>query len=177
MNFWIQVGNPSLSGEFCNEDESLCEAIQSVYPILTEHALLNWNGVFIPMSYKNDLSIMVDDILYLMYEFQSTNHGQVSLSWPSNTFSSDWEISWNGDDLKIISREWHDTLGNIIQLLNLPDYQELNVSLSDFVNEWHGILNRLFDDLARSGYTEDNLPDLSRLRATEQLRVGALYAN
>ena len=58
MNFYIQASNPrALKPSFI--EENLSAAIESVFPMNTENAILFWNHIAIPLSYKYDISYMV----------------------------------------------------------------------------------------------------------------------
>lgn len=62
MNFYILAGNPRVQSIENSDDKSLSEAIETVFPLNTEYAILSWNYISIPLSYKYDISYMIDDI-------------------------------------------------------------------------------------------------------------------
>ena len=62
MNFCIQASNPRVQHKIDYEDSSLSDIIETIYPLYTEHAILTWNYISIPLSYKYDISYMIDDL-------------------------------------------------------------------------------------------------------------------
>lgn len=92
-------------------DDSLCAALETVFPLYTEDAIINWNHVYVPVSYKYDLSVMVDDVLQIIEALQSSPQGRLVNHWPSNTFAASWEIDWKDGMLKIHS-EWTSVVGS-----------------------------------------------------------------
>lgn len=47
MRFIIQAGSPIYTGNYEEEDYSLMTAIETVFPMYTEDAILNWNNIYI----------------------------------------------------------------------------------------------------------------------------------
>jgi hypothetical protein len=93
MSFGIQVGNPkilSAEGIICSD---LRGAIEEIFPLHTERALLVWNHIYIPICYKYDLSILIDDIIPLLTFLLEHEEGEYRVNWGSNTFHSDWIIN------------------------------------------------------------------------------------
>ncbi|HHR2550667.1 TPA: hypothetical protein ACSY39_10840 [Listeria monocytogenes] len=57
MNFFIQANTPQKTGVFESDDYDLSTAIETIFPMLTEDAILVWNHIYVPLSYKYDISL------------------------------------------------------------------------------------------------------------------------
>ena len=79
LNFYIQASNPRFQDSINIYDESLSDAIESVFPLNTENAILVWNYISIPLSYKYDISYMIEDILQLLDELQNIGNCETRL--------------------------------------------------------------------------------------------------
>ena len=89
MNFYIQTSNPYIINETNAYDNKLSEAIESVFPMNTEELILFWNHVGIPLSYKYDISYMIDDILMILKNMEYyTDPGSKSYVWKTQLTSS-----------------------------------------------------------------------------------------
>lgn len=172
--FIIQASAPRAL-QICNEhDDSLCAALETVFPLYTEDIIMNWNHVYVPISYKYDLSVMMDDVLQIIEALQNTPQGKLVNHWASNTFAATWKMDWNDGILKVHS-EWISVVGETEALLaSRPDIQ---MPSEDFVAEWMRPLHIAEHALSDAGYTVSQLPGLARLRTVRQLRVreGVLY--
>ena len=89
MYFCIQVGDPYLSNEKNEEDRSLSDAIESAFILNTENCIMMWNHICIPLSYKYDISYMIDDILKLLLLLQEKDFGKTKIEWLPDTFRCD----------------------------------------------------------------------------------------
>lgn len=76
MNFYIQANNPKVLKEYNAEDESIADAMETIFPLYTESAILVWNHISIPLSYKYDISYMMDDVLDLLESFMQAKNGK-----------------------------------------------------------------------------------------------------
>ena len=75
MSFYIQASNPRISYTVMPEDETLSDAVESAFLSDSENAILVWNYVNVPLSYKYDISYMIDDILNLLSSGQKMESG------------------------------------------------------------------------------------------------------
>lgn len=170
MKFCIQVSNPRLIKKSDIELEtSLEDAIEGIYPLFSEMAILIWNGLYIPLSYKYDISLMIKDILELLELLINEEAGDYYVWWPSNTFFSEWKLSWVGKELKISTR-WESVTGDIEDKLN--SVGELEIDKNEFLREWKKLLLVILEDLKSLGYSSSNLLELSKLEFVEQKIVG-----
>ncbi|NOJ57728.1 MULTISPECIES: hypothetical protein [Myxococcus] len=162
LDFLIQAGLPRTLRVFDGEDESLADAVQTVFPRSAEWAFVVWRGVFIPVGYKYDLSLMVDDVVDMLEEILRQDVGGWEVSWPSNTFSSTWKMSWDGSKIAI-SADWDCVVGGVGSLLS--DAGPVLMAKMDFVSEWKAPLVVVERALREAGYTEAHLPSLAGLSA------------
>jgi hypothetical protein len=157
-SFFIQAGSPRATRTCDPNDESLPEAIETLFLMDTEYAFIAWNTIYIPLSYKYDLGLMVDDILGIIEGIQASSRGSQVVDWPSNTFAAKWNLQWNDGVIEIRSN-WRCVLGHTEALLNSKPCVEL--STEGFVAEWKRPLQAIEHALAGAGY---EIPALGRLR-------------
>ncbi len=161
MKFCIQVCNPRLVDTTSADELSLDDAIESIFPLYSENAIMVWNNLFIPLSYKYDLSLMIIDVMNMLNSLILRNEGYLTIHWPSNTFRSNWNLNWSQDKLRINS-EWESVVGNIEDKLNSVASLELDKYM--FVREWKGLLNMILKSLNESGYTESKISEIAKLQ-------------
>jgi hypothetical protein len=161
MDYRIQASQPKNNVDICAEDEKLSEAIETIFPMMTEEALIIWNTIYIPLNYKYDVSCMIEDILCMLKAIrENPNHGVLRISWPSNSFACDWKLVWD-QGILIISSVWRTVLGHTENLLNKAN--KIKVNLLEFLYEWKMLLEVLIYNLEQSGYNQDNLKDMNEL--------------
>ncbi|BBI31544.1 hypothetical protein [Cohnella abietis] len=160
MNFRIQASSPRYNEEFDNEVDTLSDAIESVFPLWSESAILMWNTIPIPLSYKYDLSLMIDDILNVLEKLRIETSGELVIHWVSNTFANIWTLTWDLEKLKINS-EWGSVVGGTEQLLILSG--PVTIPKQSFCAEWKRVLHNIIQALVKSGYKEGILPGMNRL--------------
>ena len=67
FNFYIQANNPRVLKEHDLEDKNISDAMETIFPLYTESAVMMWNHICVPLSYKYDISYMMDDMLKQQY--------------------------------------------------------------------------------------------------------------
>lgn len=77
MVFCIQASAPDYCKKINLNNKCLSEAIESVFLLQTENAIMRWNYICIPLSYKYDISYMIDDILKLIGRLQDDVSGRI----------------------------------------------------------------------------------------------------
>ncbi|SFF40258.1 hypothetical protein SAMN04487969_13421 [Paenibacillus algorifonticola] len=159
MSFTIQASCPRFTDIFDRDAENLSDAIESSFPLLTENVVIKWNYVPILLSYKYDISIMIDDILEIL-EVIKEDSGTKTVYWASNTFAHVWHLSWDSTQL-VINAEWGDIAGGMELLLQ--NSGNVTLKRQSFVSEWKRVLRNLITALVKSGYSEDKLPGMKRL--------------
>src|SRR5258705_95085 len=101
MRFWIQAGNPRHFPILGKDVSDLSEAIEEIFPMETEDAIIVWNQSLIPISYKYDLSVMIDDVLPMLARLLDRTSGSDQVNFGSDTFQTDWSLNWTEGDLSI----------------------------------------------------------------------------
>jgi len=160
MNFRIQVNCPRISGILNEDDESLDEAIETVFLLNTETMIMIWNDVYIPLTYKYDLSVIMKDIMIMLEKLCNSSSGKLTIHWPSNTFSSIWNFQWEDNKLKIDTR-WFTVIGDTEGLLNSRNVIEIDKT--SFIQEWKTLLLKIRWALEESGYNSAKIPEMERL--------------
>ena len=160
LNFYIQASNPRFQESINIYDESLSDAIESVFPLNTENAILTWNYIRIPLSYKYDISYMIEDILQLLDELQNKEKGELRINWLPDTFRCDWLIKWSAENMEIQSR-WECTVGHLENILNQKSNMELSKDV--FISEWKRVLGIIITGLKNCGYSEDKIQHMAQL--------------
>lgn len=159
--FIIQSSNPRAESDCDPDDASLSDAIQTVFPMDTERMLMVWNGIYIPLGYKYDVSLMVDDILDLCSNIFAVIEGHQRVCWPSNTFAAAWDVRW-GSDMVTIEAQWNRVVGGTEAMLN--ERSCISIPQEDFLAEWKRPLEIVDDALRNAGYTQQQIPRLTVLR-------------
>lgn len=159
--FYIQTGTPSITYVYNSEDSKLFEAMESAFPLITENAIFVWNNICISLSYKYDLSYMIDDILNIITLIQSQDQGRQIIHWLPDTFRCDWNIEWQDGKVKIESF-WECTTGHLESMLNMCN--TVSLLTFEFISEWKGIFKIIIDALDSCGYKEDQIHNLNRLK-------------
>jgi hypothetical protein len=174
MNFRIQSSIPKNNGCHDKEDEKLSEAIETIFPMLTEEAFIIWNTIYIPLNYKYDLSCMIEDILSMLKNLRENFKGNMKINWASDSFACEWYLIWNNQNLKINSK-WIKTNGHVEELLNKSS--EINIEKDLFTREWKKILEKLIGNLTECGYSIENLIDMNKLEKEFNFikKYGLLY--
>lgn len=168
--FYIQVSCPRrVDCETC--ESTLSAAIEQAYPLETEDAYLNWHGVRVALSYKYDVSVIIEDVAEML-EALAAPVGELTIVWPSDTFRTDWLLTWS-DGLLHCTTTWETLTGGAESLLN--DAKPIKMPVADFVAEWAEIVRLVEQDLRAAGY-DDMLSGLDRLTTlAARSRRGYLY--
>jgi len=171
MNFRIQASQPKNTSEFCTEDKKVSEAIETVFPMMTEDALLIWNTSYIPLNYKYDISYMVEDIINMLRHIRENSSADMTINWPTNTFACNWVLFWKNEMLTINSR-WRYESGR-----SYDELSEINIDIHDFTYEWKMLLKVIIENLELCGYSKSNLLDMNIVYQEFQLIkcYGSLY--
>jgi hypothetical protein len=168
-NFLIQASSPRGLPLRDAEDASLSDAIQTVFPLKTEGMYLIWNGISVPLSYKYDVSLMVDDVLHLLAQMLGHATGYESIDWPSNTFAATWEVRWGAGHVVVVS-DWRHVAGGTRDLLGASG--SIQLDLVHFMREWRRPLEVVAEALQKAGYEDHQILGLSVLRDTLRNIVG-----
>lgn len=160
MAFYIQASNPTFTQENNFEDRSLSDAVESAFPLSTENAMLVWNHINIPLSYKYDISYMLCDIIDLLKALQNQKCGKKTIHWLPDTFRCDWGISWEEGKMEI-QAHWECTVGHLERILN--EHDTISLGVRDFESEWKEILYVVIKGLLSSGYDKKKIEGMEDL--------------
>jgi len=157
--FKIDDGSPSNSSERDNEDSILSEAIYTVFPLNTEDATMSWGDERIKLSYRYDLSSIIDEMLQMVFTLYKYRYGEWAVDWPSNTFAANWHFRWDERSMQV-EAVWREEFQASDYLKSHP---KLITERDLFLIEWEKVTDVLLNNLAACGYNRDNLADLGLL--------------
>lgn len=176
MDFWIQASNPKGTGAYDAEDGNLGEAVETAFPLNTESAVVVWHHLYIALSYKYDLSVMIIDLMSMLRTLTRPGPGTHEVQWASNTFLSHWVLQWSAEGELAIDAEWTSVVGVPEYVLNRTG--GVCIRKSQFLAEWKEVLGRVLATLTASGYEDAKVAGLSELRLLHGQIVspGVLYS-
>lgn len=167
--FYIQASNPVNNSEYDINDTKIMEAIETIFPMRTEMVIMVWNHICIPLSYKYDISYMVDDIINILKELVAKKEGCIKVNWLPDTFCCQWVVKWKENIVKI-SAIWNNVIGDILEPLN--SNSDISMNKFDFINEWEQVFYNIKKALQECGYNDINLEDMSQL-----IQINSLFTN
>ncbi|MCU0435831.1 MAG: hypothetical protein MUC87_20395, partial [Bacteroidia bacterium] len=150
------------------------QAIHHIFPMTTEMAFIFWNGYFIPINYKYDISVCIDDIISCLEKILNPQSQKLTLTFGSDTFNGYWDIEIIGQQLQI-SAHW-DSIRGLEKYVNNQIPVKLNTN--DFVAEWCGILTVIDNALVQNRISlikEQYLVDRMRKIVALNNNKGVLY--
>jgi hypothetical protein len=157
--FAIKSGVPAVVAARDESDTTLNDAMQTVFP-LDERAFLEWNGLTMPLSYKYDLSVMLEDIVDIVLAVERTESGLLQVDWPSSGFPFHWTIKWDASEVEVHAHP-RDEPGAV----DLTGRERVRVGRGIFVGAWQALLKTILSCLEGAGYTNLQISGLTRLRA------------
>ena len=176
MKFVIQVSNPRvyIKKQCLKDIESISDLIEEIFPMYNEEMILIWNNIRIPLEYKYDVSVIMDDLLDLLQTILNENEGEVSISWPSNTFRSEWNLKWKGQSLSIDSK-WFSVAGLTEDILN--KHNKIEIYTNEFLAEWKMLLRFLIKIFKENNLLEMDLEEFDIMKSLIDniLGVGKYY--
>lgn len=174
MDFWVQASSPRYTRAHDPIDTNVSEAIETVFPLQSESALLVWHHSYIALSYKYDISVIIVDLVSLLSSILESETGQRTIQWSSNTFCARWVVQWRADELSI-DADWLSVVGASEQTLNATG--QVKLSPRQFVAEWKQLLCRVVAALEASGYQSREIEGLDELKQVyEKIQgTGILY--
>lgn len=149
LSFYIQASNPKSQYVVNMDDETLSDVIESAFPLNTESVILSWNYISVPLSYKYDISYMMEDILKLLDALQKAKTGEMIIHWLPDTFRCNWSLNWGNGQLKIHSY-WECTVGHLEG--NLNQVPNISLPIENFLNEWKEVLHMVINGVENCGY-------------------------
>lgn len=140
--FEIILNRPHIENEkSLTEYESTGELIDNIFPLSEDCLFISWNQIYVPLSYKYDLSIIFDDFVHI-YKFLGSQETTLQMTFPSNTFDVIWDLQKNGNDV-IISSIWSTVLSHNEKWLN--ENSSLTISINLFKIEMSKLLKFIYD--------------------------------
>lgn len=115
--FKIQINNPKSIYQAIDYEISIEEAIENIFPLENDYAIMIWNNIFIPLTYKYDISCMILDFIRIVNYIDDSNEITLEIFWASNTFSSIWILRKEQNVIQI-SSQWTTVIGGVESLLN-----------------------------------------------------------
>ena len=87
------------------------------------------------LSYRYDISEMIDDIMQLFFALQKSDSGEWFVDWTPNTFASNWKFKWLKNCLEI-EVNWREEFNatNYLKKNNV-----LKIDKDIFLNGWRKI--------------------------------------
>lgn len=165
MQFAIQVGNPTILRPQTTRLPDLAYAIEELFPMDTEDAILYWNRIPVQIGYKYHFSMLIDELLPLLSTLLCTEQGSYQASWDDSSFDGYWYLDWDEHQMTI-EAEWFGVAGNYQALLNSRD--KLRISKDAFLREWKGLLRKLIEAINLTGVqieAQEEFETLCRIEA------------
>jgi len=128
--------------------ESVGELIENIFPQSNDCFYIKWNNIDVSLSYKYDLSIIFDDIVYIV-KFLESQGDFLQMTFPSNTFDVIWNIK-KDDNIIIITSQWNTVLSHNEEILN--ENPILRVDLNLFQKELSKLLNFVYEIIINRKY-------------------------
>ena len=166
--FCVDSGSPDVLASSSYSAEDFADAIQHVFPMETSNALLVWQGVNIPLNYKYDVSVIVEDVVGMLEVLLPCDSGVFQFWFGSDTFGASFLMRVNGDILSIRA-VWDSVSGANEAVLN--DASDLVVSKSLFISNWLKIIRIAAHGVSVSGVFIEN--DVLLRRAVDLLDLSA----
>lgn len=153
--FYIEYTPPSCFQEMDHLDTDVGEAIETCFSTKDKIQLV-WNGCSIILSWTGDVSQMWRDILIMLQRIR--NRDPFTINWPSSSFFASWLFSAEGDGVVRINSDWITVSGGASKLSELRLAKtDVEVDLSDFIDQWHKVLRTIRMILDESGYSVSEL--------------------
>lgn len=175
MSFYIQLSNPRINAMNVKNEVGITEVIEDLFPLGTEGLIICWSGVRFSLSYKYDIPVIFDDIIRMVENISSSQNGMINVFWPSNTFSSDWCISWKSESIQC-NTVWESVGGGVESVLN--SVSSLECGRNYFIGEWIAVLRMIKKKLVNSGVDLNLIIGIKELNELLDARcddVGYLY--
>ena len=116
--------------------------------------------MYIPLDYKYDVSCLISDTIDLLSNILDHAKGTREVNWFSSSFTTTWNLSWEGGRLRIQSR-WIVVTGGTEPLLN--ERNTIECDREAFLAEWKMLLIVVHEGLLRAGYAPNVLAGLGEL--------------
>lgn len=160
--FELQLNHPIILSINEEENLSLEDAIECIFPLETEALILIWNNVKVPLIYKYDISIMVLDFIKIFHFIEDDESSCLNIHWASNTFATVWNFNKKYDFI-VIKTEWNNVIGGTVAVNILNERNENILNKDEFRKEIKKILEFLKFALEQSGLNLNMIVDFEKL--------------
>lgn len=109
------------------------EALQLVFPMLTEDLVLSWGSHLVRLGYKYDLSEIWDDLIAMLSDVAGNDRGTREVEWWSSSFRATWSLTWATGNLELRAR-WKDVVGCPSNILD--EVPQVDLARDSFLAEW-----------------------------------------
>lgn len=173
--FRIQAGCPRSVKTVDPDAATIDEAVESVFLLDTEDAILVWQLVHIPLGYKYDVGTCLRDIVAMVKALLSAESGEHYVDFPSNTFGARWRLEWKVDRLVVSALDWRVVVGGVEDLLR--ERSVVSLGKSEFICEWKALLERVYCALVGAGYSASKICEIEDLKSVvdQMPEYGVLY--
>lgn len=156
--FKILTSKPVSLNPIDDEDLTIKEALQTIYPYTKESALyIYWNGYILELWFCAEISDIFKDIMKMLDSLLDKESFEIH--WGSNIFFGIWSFTIVDSSIKINST-WTDLRGGKEILDQVKKVSNtLIIDKKTFINEWINLLEQLKNDLINTGYNNENIED------------------
>jgi len=150
-----------------NEVLSLWSSLEDVFRADTGLCTMQWNGIFVPLSYKYDVGwILLDAVAMVERLVADDKDLDLDVLFPSNGFHVAWHLSRRSGEISI-DAEWRSVIGGLADLLR--ERTPLKVESERLISEWR----HLFAVVVRA--VEASRLDPSRIEGFDRLNDLACF--
>lgn len=156
--FNLTINRCEFLGGYDDEDETISEAIETIYPYNPgADILLNWNDYLVELSFKDDISSIYNDIVNMIKDLNSIDQGGFEMTWPSSSFFATWHFFIEEDDVRV-KAYWTAIKGGGEALKAIREKpNQIIVKKNMFISEWVKLLDIIKEDIEKSGYVLNQL--------------------
>ena len=123
-----------------------------------------WGEEKIELSYSDDLSLMIDDVIQMIFMLHTHKKGTWSVEWMPCTFAVNWNLTWE-DDLLQIKADYRDEFCASDYLKN---NNILTIQKTTFLGEWNTLFKALEDAFSLSKFSTILIIDGNNFRKAKR---------
>jgi hypothetical protein len=143
--FSIYPKNPEPFVCLAGNAPRLADAIELGFPMEADNAVVVWNDLSIPLNYKYDLSVILDDVLDILNHCLEDK--KIKTWFASNTFTAQWTVDTH-DEIVEVQSDWRAVISkNTNQLNQVPS---ISVPKMYFLKQWSGLLETALAGVQRT---------------------------
>lgn len=164
-SFKLLISSPLELNMKDNDDRTINEALQTIYPYTKESSVyMKWNNYILELNLAAQIADIYSDIASMLHLLNNKNNKKFCIHWGSSSFMAQWHFERLHDNMVNIKSFWTSVGGNerIKEIRKVSD--TVTVHEVSFVNEWIDLLEIIRKDLLKSGY-KDDLQDFNELQS------------